>query len=55
MDDEIAVIHEDPVCGLVSFDLAAVASRFMQLLLHTVGHGLYLVGVASACDDKIIC
>ena len=54
MDDDIAVVHQNPVCGAVALYLAAWAAGLCESLLHIVRHGLNLAGVRSVCDYEII-
>lgn len=55
VDDDVAVVHQDPVGGLVALDLLHIAACLVELFLHVVHHGLHLVGVASAADDEVVC
>ena len=52
--DQIAVIHQDPSGSLIALDLTALMTGFAEFFLYIICHCLYLAGVASVCDDKVI-
>lgn len=52
--DDVAVIHKDPVGRLITFHLTAGAAHFAKFLFHVVYHGLNLVGIGTACYNKVI-
>ena len=54
MYDQIAVIHQDPSGSLIALDLTALMTGFAEFFLYIICHCLYLAGVASVCDDKVI-
>ena len=55
MDDNIAVIHEYPVGGVIAFNLFRTIAGTAQLFFHAVRKGLDLAAVAAAGNQKIIC
>lgn len=54
VNNQIAIIHQNPAGGLVAFNLSAGTAGFSKLLLHTVRHSLNLTGVLSIGNNKII-
>lgn len=55
MDNDITIIHENPVSGIISFYLFFGIAGTSQLLFHVIGQRLDLTAVASAGNQKIIC
>ena len=54
MDDDIAIVQENPVGAVVALHLLRNEACLMQLLLYVVHHGLYLVLIGTAGNQKII-
>ena len=54
MNDNIAIIHQNPICCLITFHLFAIISCSSKYFVYIVSHCLYLISVASAGDNKII-
>ena len=54
MDDNIAVIHQNPVSRAVALYLARFKTSLKQLFLHVVRHGLNLADIGATGDNKIV-
>ena len=52
--NDITVIHKNPVGGLVALHLSAGAAHLAEFLFHVVYHGLNLIGIGTACYNKVI-
>lgn len=54
MDDEIAVIHENPLGGIIAFDARRQLAGRLQLFSDLVCDGVGLAGVGNRADDEEI-
>ena len=55
MHDNIVVVHQDPISDAIAFYLARPITGYSKGLTDAVSHGLYLIGIGTACDHKIVC
>ena len=55
MDNQIAVVKENPVRGTVPLRLPGMVSGAPQNLFYILRQGLYLVPVRSGSDEEVIC
>jgi len=54
VNHEIAVIDQNPLRVLITFDAGRVLARFFQLGLDLIGDGLNLAGIAAAANQEKI-
>ena len=54
MHQEISVVHEDPLAGIVAFDAHGKFTCFLQRLFDFVGNGVRLARVGNRANDKEI-
>jgi hypothetical protein len=54
MDDEVAVVDQDPFCGAVALAADGQFAGFLQLLSHFIGDRLRLARIGCGADYEII-
>jgi hypothetical protein len=55
MDDEIAVIHQNPFGDIIAFNTERKLTHFLQLLGNCIRYGMRLARVGNGADDKKVC
>ncbi len=52
MDEEIAIIHQDPIRLVVPFHADRKFAKYFELAVNFVAYGLTLPGVSGGTDNK---
>ena len=54
MDDEVAVVHQNPFGGIIAFHADRQFSRFLQLLSNFIGNRMALPCIGNGTDQEVI-
>jgi len=54
VNQEVAVIHEDPFRGIVPFNANGKFAKGFQPFLDFIGYGMPLPGIQDRADDEVV-
>src|SRR5579859_4686091 len=54
VDDEVHVVHQNPLGLVVAFNVRRTQSRGLQTQFHLVSNGLDLAGIGSAAEHEVV-